>query len=62
MDATLCGMTATRDPRTGQFDEPVYLYTDATPEARETEKRALEDFGAACARLMKAYENELKEG
>ena len=49
------GVTALRDPATGDFLPSVPLYIKADKEAEEAEQRMFNDIGKDLARMMRKY-------
>ena len=55
------GVTATRDPATGDFMPAVALYVKADDVARESEQALIDDIGKLFALRMKSYIEKCKQ-
>lgn len=55
------GVTALRDPKTGDFLPAVPLYIKAEAGAEEAEQKVIDEIGNLLARRMKAYMDGCKK-
>lgn len=49
------GMTALRNPATGDFEEPVPLFIRASDRAEAAEQKMIDGIGSVLADIMKRY-------